>query len=347
MKHIQTFLFAVLFGCLGQSSFAQLKPIWQLKIDSLIKSEGKSPTGFNGVVLVAHKDAILYANTNGMASVKQQTKFTKTTQFVIGSLSKQITAVLILQEVDKHRLKLDAPIKTYLPELTQPWASVVTTHQLLNHTSGIVALDTALATPAGTTFAYSGLGYALLGRIIASVSGKSYASQVTALFKRCGMLHSTDPSLKNMPDLAEAYIREKDGTIREEIKTFETAYIPAGSLISCIGDLQQWNKLLHGGKLLSKVSYQKMTTASSKRNHPIWGNVGYGYGIQLDKNDGLLEFGHSGYSSGFVSINFYYPASQTSVIVLENFDRLDDDFKKTFSYEEFIRDVYRKSLLRR
>jgi len=126
MKHIQTLPFAVLFGCLGQSSFAQLKPIWQLKIDSLIKSEGKSPTGFNGVVLVAHKDAILYANTNGMANFEQQTKFTKTTQFVIGSLSKQITAVLILQEVDKHRLKLDAPIKTYLPELTQPWAKVVT-----------------------------------------------------------------------------------------------------------------------------------------------------------------------------------------------------------------------------
>lgn len=59
--------------------------------------------------------------------------------------------------------------------------------------------------------------------------------------------------------------------------------IPSGGMISTDGDLLLWNKNLHGAKLLIQKSYKMMTTASSHREHFIFGKVDYGYGLQIDR----------------------------------------------------------------
>lgn len=293
------------------------------KIDSLIKTQNIRP--FNGVILIAQNGILQYENATGFADFEQQIPLKTKSNFVIGSISKQITAVLILRALDQGNLNLETPIRAYLPDLKQKWADTVTIHHLLNHTSGIVDIDSALAFPVGTQFAYSNLGYKLLGDILEKTSGKTLEKSVNELFKFCKMANSFYPNEAKQKIVVKAYSREKDKSMQFEKNTFANNYAAAGLFISTPLDLVKWNEFLHNGKLLKPESYQKMTTPSATRDHTLWGKVGYGYGLQIQKKGHLMEMGHSGYVAGFVSNNFYYPEGKTSVIVLENIDWKDEN----------------------
>ena len=127
---------------------------------------------------------------------------TATTPFVIGSLSKSITALAVMQLVDAGRVDLDAPVRRYLPEFSvadPAAADRITVRELLTHTSGlstatgIVPLTTPatsldarvrdlaavqLASAPGTRYAYSNANYLVLGRLVEVVSGEPFGAYV-------------------------------------------------------------------------------------------------------------------------------------------------------------------------
>ena len=111
-------------------------------LDSLLETQ--SPRPFNGVVLITQDDDVLYQKALGFKNFEQRTALEGNDQFVINSNSKQITAALILLEVEKGTINLQVAINTYLPKLKQDWANTVTVHQLLNHTHGIAELNKPL-----------------------------------------------------------------------------------------------------------------------------------------------------------------------------------------------------------
>ncbi|MCE7054330.1 beta-lactamase family protein [Algoriphagus sp. AGSA1] len=84
----------------------------------------------------------------------------KADQFVIGSISKQITSVLVLREYEKGNLSLNDKIATYLPSIDQSWSKSVTIHHLLTHTHGVVDVNQPLGFEPGAQFQYSQLGFA-------------------------------------------------------------------------------------------------------------------------------------------------------------------------------------------
>jgi D-alanyl-D-alanine carboxypeptidase len=106
----------------------------------------QSPRGFSGVAIIAKGTEVIFSH---QADSVNGSKFTNDTQFIIGSLSKQITAALVLREVDQGRVDLDAPI------------------------------DKPLKTEPGVSFAYSNLGFNLLGQLVAVTSGQSYSTLAT------------------------------------------------------------------------------------------------------------------------------------------------------------------------
>ena len=121
------FVFIILFtSC---NSFGQKNNNYSAKIDSLIKTTNVRQ--FNGVVLIAENGKIKYSKAYGFKNFDKKTELNIDDQFEIMSNSKQITAVLILKEVEKGKINLQSPIKKYLPKLTQTWADSVTVHQLL------------------------------------------------------------------------------------------------------------------------------------------------------------------------------------------------------------------------
>ena len=341
------FIFFVFLN--ASSLFAQAKKATKTpalditsSIDSFLVSRQLRP--FHGVVLISQGGKTVYSTARNAAEIGEKIKLKRNSQFVIGSLSKQITAVLVLREAEKGTLNLSKTVKTYLPTCAETWADSVRLYQLLNHTSGIAGFGKPLAFQAGSRFLYSGTAYGLLGQILEAVTKQSYTHLVQQLFKECGMNRSCAPVLGREKVVA-AYSKQPDGTIRRETESFENNFTAAGLLISTADDLVRWNERLHGGKLLRDTSYRRMTTGSSVRNHPLFGEIPYGYGVQMDPRDGLYEIGHGGYVLGYVCINFYYPKTKTSLVVLESLDWKDASFKRSYLFETGIRALLRHVLI--
>ncbi len=168
---ITLFIFLLIASCQSQNGqeIAEKNEELTSKIDSIIENHD-----FNGVVLLTKDSTLIYKKALGYADIERKTALKPGDQFVVGSISKQITAVLILREYEKGNIALDDTIRKYLPEINQPWADKVSIHHLLTHTHGIVDMDKPLEFEPGTQFHYSQLGYELLAQVLENVSGKSF-----------------------------------------------------------------------------------------------------------------------------------------------------------------------------
>jgi D-alanyl-D-alanine carboxypeptidase len=343
LHKIALFQIIILFSLSVNSTFSQPKNSIASKIDSLINTKTSYP--FNGVILISKKGKTLYSRIKGVSDREINTKLKENDQFVVGSISKQFTAVLLLQEYDKGKVQLYTPIKKYLSELKQPWADTVTVHQLLTHTHGITSLDKPLSFKAGTQYAYSQIGYDLLAKIIEKVSGKSFAETSNDMFKKYKMYNTFHPNIKLYKNLVKGYTEQENGKLAYETETFEN-YVAAGGFISTAADLTHWNDLLYHGKLLKPATNLMMQTKQpvATRQHPLFGETNYGYGITIDTKENILQLGQTGFTPGFISMSFYFPKTQTSLVILDNFVWNPDDLKKTFYYHTEILKIVRENL---
>lgn len=252
------------------------------RIDSLIKVKSQKP--FNGVILISQNGKIVYSNKKGYSDLEKKTLLKDDSQFVIGSISKQITAVLVLQEYEKGRLKLHEPVRTYLPDLTQGWADSVTVHDLLSHTHGVVDFNKPSLFSVGEHYLYSQIGYEILANIIEKINNDSFANLSLKLFRKIGMNNTFHPESNYYKHLVKSYYEDADGNLI--LETDKVKYPPAGGFISTAHDLLIWNDCLYNGKLLQKSTFDLMTTKqpNAVRDHPIFGQTSYGYGITVDTN---------------------------------------------------------------
>lgn len=170
---------------------------------------------FNGSVLIAKSGKILFEKHYGFTDIGEAVPLDASASFSIASISKQFTGMGVLLLATRGKLALDDKLEKYIPELAA--YGEVTIRQLLHHTSGIpdhAALAAKhwdrkkiLTTPdmiallrqyhppfssqPGEKFEYSNTGYALLGEIIARVSGVTYAAFMDLeIFKPLGMKNS-------------------------------------------------------------------------------------------------------------------------------------------------------------
>jgi len=339
MKYI---LFLLIFLKTTIVTFGQ-KNIIDEQIDSLISTKTTKP--FNGVVLIAQKGKTKYSKIFGYSDIDKKEPLKLNNQFVIGSISKQFTTVLVLREFDKGNIDLFVPIRQYLPELTQSWADTVTIHHLLTHMHGITRLDEPTTFKVGIQYSYSQIGYDLLAKIVEKASRKSFAELSHKLFEDCGMKDTYHPDIKKYNQLVKGYTETESGLIEFETETFQN-YVAAGSFISTVEDLNIWNNLFYNGKLLKSKTTKILKTKQigAVRNHPIFGITEYGYGITVDTKENILQYGQTGYAPGFISMNFYFPKTKTSVIVLANVAYETDDLKKTFYYHTEILEIIRNEI---
>lgn len=348
MKQIFKFLiFSFLLFFSIHSSYGQLKDDYSTKIDSLIQTI--SPRSFNGVILITAKGKIKYSKAFGYSNFENKIPLTTKDNFRIQSNSKQVTAVLILKEVEKGKIDLNIPVRKYLPDLRQTWADTVTVHQLLNFSSGISDIDKPLIFKPGTDFLYGVATYTMLGKIIEKTTGKKYIEVANNLFKDLKMKNSfcyeEDISqdkiikgyvnTKNVFKLKEHPIQGKDWI----------DFIPAGGIISNLIDLNIWDKKLHNGKILKPETYKLMTNYNIVAQHDAFGNekIGYGYGVRISDKTEIKYIGHSGKGLGFTSIKVYFPRNNVDVIVLEN--QYSEDNYVNYYFEIKIREIIMDSNL--
>jgi len=79
------------------------------------------------------------------------------------------------------------------------------------------------------------------------------------------------------------------------------------------------------------------------RDHPVFGKTDYGYGITINSTDNIIQYGQTGFAPGFVSMNFYFPKTKTSIIIFENIAYDTDNLKKTFYYHTKTLNIIRES----
>ena len=324
---------------------------YAVKIDSLIQTT--SPRKFNGVLLITQNGETKYSKAYGYSNFEDKISITTKDNFRIQSNSKQITAVLVLKEVEKGNINLKSPIKKYLPEINQSWANAVTVHQLLNMSSGIIDLEKPLIFEPGTNFHYSNPAYFLLGEIIEKTTGKKYVEVANNLFKELGMYNSFCYEM-NMSEnenlLINGYRVSNDAF--ELVKAMDinrpydwADFIPAGGIISNLEDLNIWDMKLHNGRILKPEIYALMTDYNITGQNDAFGTekIGYGYGVMIDDSKPLKIIGHSGRGLGFTNIKFYIPSKKADVIVLENV--YDEDESIIYHFEKKIKEIVMNSSL--
>jgi len=296
---------------------------------------------FNGVVLITKGGITLFSKALGYSDLENKIPMTLNNQFVIGSISKQITAVLILKEFENGKINLTDKINDYLPEIKQLWSKDITIHHLLTHTHGIIDLEKPLEFVPGSQFHYSQLGYELLARILEIVTKKSFEKMTTEYFKTYNLDHTFHPDNKDYKNLVKGYVEEKNGSMIYQTNSLQN-YAAAGSFISNAEDLNKWNKLLYSGQLVTKETLKLMETKYATRIHPIFKKIDYGYGLLFNDGEQNTQIGALGYAPGFVSACYYYPQTDINLIVLENIDRDSDDFKNSFNVHTELMELIKK-----
>lgn len=339
LKIAYKFVFIILFtSC---NLFGQKNNNYSSKIDSLIKTTNIRK--FNGVILITENEKIKYSKAYGFKNFESKTELNIENQFEIMSNSKQITAVLILKEVEKGKINLQSPIKKYLPKLTQTWADSVTVHQLLNHTHGIADVEKPLLFKSGTEYKYGDLSNILLGKIIEFSTKQTYSENANELFKSLSMKNTFAYSKEKMQNVVSGYINKENVFQVVNTTKITEENIPADGIITNVKDLAKWNSNLHNGKILKTETYKLMITSTIFAQHDVFGKakVGYGYGIRICENEKNKYYGHTGLGDGFASMNLYFPKKKLSIIVLEN--QMNDKNELSYYFETEIKKIILKS----
>ena len=302
------------------------------RMDQIVQSY-VSNKQFMGSVLVARGNEVLFSKGYGSANLEWEIPNTPSTKFRLGSVTKQFTAASILLLEERGKLKVDDPVKKYLPAAPAAWNKMTIFH-VLTHTAGIPNFtgfaDYASSEPFPTTpeklvarfrdkplefepgekWNYSNSGYVLLGYLIEQISGQSYERFVQEnIFTPLGMKDSGyDSNSAVIARRAAGYAPGPNGPVNAGFIHMSVPYA-AGSLYSTTEDLLRWEQGLFGGKLLSAASLQKMTTPFKSD---------YAFGVQVHTVNGRKVIDHDGGIEGFNTRLAYYPQDKLTVVVLGN-----------------------------
>lgn len=295
---------------------------------------------FNGVALVAQNGEVIYQKGFGEADMSWDIPNTPDVKFLIGSVTKQFTAALILQLMEEGQIDLHAPITTYLPDYPKPQGEQVTVHHLLNHTSGIpsmtsmpgfmqneirdpytpeamvevfAALD--LEFEPGTEYRYNNSGYFLLGVIIETVAGKPYDVVLREQILEplglddTGYFHYDEIQ----EDMATGYRRTFDGYARAAYFDSTVPYA-AGMMYSTVGDLFKWHQALVANEVFEDAATLALMYT------PGLDNYGYGWVIHDetvgDQTVTITE--HGGGIFGFSTAYRRMIDEDNVIVVLDN-----------------------------
>lgn len=301
---------------------------------------------FSGVVLLAKNGNILLHKGYGYANREKKIPNTITTQFRIASITKPITATLILQLCEKGLLNLTTPLSTYLPMF--PHANDITIHHLLSHTSGIYNFSSLaniaelltkpitlsslielfqnkpLVFEPGTNCAYSNSNYVLLTHIIEFVTGKSYEKALQEfLLDPLAMDQSgyCDHN-KKYPHLALGYTKKNNNF--QPADFYDSSWpLGAGGMYATAYDLYLFDKALYSNKILQTDSIKTMATSHGNMQNTAttkFYGFDYGYGWELFTIGNKRGCAHPGVWRGMRTALVRFPEDHLTIIVLCNIE---------------------------
>jgi D-alanyl-D-alanine carboxypeptidase len=268
----------------------------------------------------------------------------------VGSITKTFVATTVLQLVAERRVRLDAPIGRYLPDVVPgDTGRLVTVRMLLNHTSGIgdyiltlagtldgviamgdttyaprelarIGLARPTTNPPGAKWTYSNTNYVLLALMVEKVTGHSYRSEIGRRILRPLGLRDTyfegaEPQIRG-PHMS-SYVPWVDGKLRDFSAYNMTWAWGVGEIVSTAADLNRFYRALLTGRLLRPAQLAAMqTTVVEDPAHPDVG--GYGLGLYWLQAPCGRFWGHDGGTIGHATISLTSPDGRRQVTMAEN-----------------------------
>lgn len=296
---------------------------------------------FSGAVLVARADDVVLREGYGMASREFGVPNRPDTRFILGSINKMFTAVVVLQLVERGELSLDDTVARHLPGvLADEVAERVTVRHLLTHTSGLgdflftpemegrdravyrtlddylpLLADDTLSFEPGAEWSYSNTGYLVLGALLEAVTGEDYSELVRArVFGPAGMTDTGSPELDRVPhNVASTYTPVSDDPadgLRSDRYEQVVKGTPAGGGFSTLDDMHRFARALLDGSLLEPETVELMLSAKPELLSPR-----YGFGAQLLWGAWV---GHTGGGPGTQDFFMFRPSTGDVIMIFGN-----------------------------
>lgn len=313
-------------------------------LDSLLKNHQKD--GFSGNVIYSRNDSIIFKGNYGFSNIEKQIPLSDESIFDLASLTKQFTALCIVQLIEKGKL-------SYATQIDSIWNSLpykgITIEHLLRHQSGlpdymelirkkkywsrnkipvnsdIIEIMSKNSIPLeftpGTKNVYSNTGYAVLASVIEKVSGFEFEEYlVENVFSPLKMNNSRVIRRIYKPDydpkITTGYFRKgkrnKPNYLYDKRMKIYDGIVGDGMIHSTIIDLLKWKKALKDNTLISQESKEKMFSGDS-----ISKSTGFGFVIQNSEKLGKYIL-HTGAWQGYVNFLLYILESDEFVVILSN-----------------------------
>jgi CubicO group peptidase (beta-lactamase class C family) len=258
-------------------------------------------------------------------------------QYRIGSITKTLVAVLVLQLRDEGALDLNDRLDVHLPGIRY---GDRTLRDLLAHATGMHSEpagqwwertpggtfdelaagldDTTAPFPPGHTFHYTNVAFGLLGEVVARHRGGGWWSQVESRILVPLGMHRTS-YLPEAPHATGWSVHHYANTLSPEPSFDAGAMAPAGQAWSTSSDLATFATFLLDGHdaVLSRATLEEMATAQSGSRVGALTSA-HGLGFQLARGGSGMVYGHTGSMPGFVAGLFVDPVRRTGAVLLAN-----------------------------
>ena len=315
-------------------------------------------------MLISQNGKKVFENYYGYSNIKSNDTLSLDKKFQLASVSKQFTAVAILQLYQRGKLSLQDTIQKFFPDF--PYHDI-TVHMLLSHRSGLpnyiyfydklfhddfapisnsqvidslTLINPQWYYPPNKKFNYSNTGYMILASIVEKVSKLKFSDymqeNIFEPLKMNNTLVYDKNIIDNIPNNATGYLYRK----REAEDNFLNGVVGDKGVFSTVGDLYKWETGLYTGTIINKDTLNLAFKPHGKKKARKT-NYGYGWRMYNLKNNEQVLF-HAGWWQGFQSLIIRIEQDSSSVIILKNRKN-----RYVFNHNDFLKILYPNDSLKR
>lgn len=306
------------------------------------------------VVGIIKNRRVTYAKAFGVAKIGGNKPVTTRSVFHMASVTKPFVATAIMQLVERGKLNLDARLVEYLPyfRMKDERYKDITVRQVLSHVAGMPDVEDygwdkpeydegaleryvrglserSLIGAPGEKFAYSNIGFEVLGDVIAKASGMNFEDYVRRnILAPLGMKHSTLLIRSvNTQQLVTPHLCHKSGEVTvSNVFPYNRPHAPSSTLYSTIEDMNRWALAnlnrgeLDGRRILQASSYDLLwkpqVDVPEPPNAPYDVKVGLSWFLLGHQGHRLV--GHGGSDRGFQTFLVLAPDDGVAVVMMIN-----------------------------
>lgn len=323
------------------------------EVDTLLNPWNNTETPGASVIVIKDGRTLLKKGY-GLSNIEKKTLIGPDTAFLLGSVTKQFTAMAIMMLAERGKLKYEDSLTKYFPEFPA-YAEKITIRHLLNHTAGLPEYDALFlasnkmdrnwprsikSTPSdfeptsidalrilsqvnelcftpGEKWEYSNSGYVILAQIVEKVSNESFAKFLQKnIFNPLGMNRTilNDQTQPKIQNVATSYTLEND-VYKEIDYAPQNAIYGEDNIYTTIEDMSKWDQALYTEELVKAVTLKEAFTPGKLNDGT---STHYGFGWFVNQLYGFDIVAHGGSWLGFRTAIVRFPGQHFTVVVLAN-----------------------------